>query len=265
MQVRNRPPRVPASAQPALQERPWPVSPRAATCGPRRSSCAGLHWGSTLYVGQIATSGRSEVTALGDEVNEARASRPAPPVAAHSPPRSSSSASKTTTPLPLRSIPTASSTRRSATSPPRPEGPPRRAGHPRLRRLSRPATSSCRHPQSGDRSASHRASHARGRWFETSQRPLGESSLTRAFCFVGSLRFGTRAVATPTSPVLVLSTIRQPAWHRRCRQMRSWSLCLPRVAHPRTKTLRAGSRVYDPRTGSSHARPLTWRRSQCPP
>jgi class 3 adenylate cyclase len=30
-----------------------------------------LHWGSTLYVGQIATSGRSEVTALGDEVNEA--------------------------------------------------------------------------------------------------------------------------------------------------------------------------------------------------
>lgn len=31
----------------------------------------GLHWGSTLYVGQIATSGRSEVTALGDEVNEA--------------------------------------------------------------------------------------------------------------------------------------------------------------------------------------------------
>jgi class 3 adenylate cyclase len=31
----------------------------------------GLHWGSTLYVGQIATSGRFEVTALGDEVNEA--------------------------------------------------------------------------------------------------------------------------------------------------------------------------------------------------
>src|SRR5215204_5761482 len=30
----------------------------------------GLHWGSTLYVGQIATSGRTEVTALGDEVNE---------------------------------------------------------------------------------------------------------------------------------------------------------------------------------------------------
>ena len=30
----------------------------------------GLHWGATLYVGQIATSGRTEVTALGDEVNE---------------------------------------------------------------------------------------------------------------------------------------------------------------------------------------------------
>lgn len=31
----------------------------------------GLHWGSTLYVGNITTAGRSEVTALGDEVNEA--------------------------------------------------------------------------------------------------------------------------------------------------------------------------------------------------
>jgi class 3 adenylate cyclase len=31
----------------------------------------GLHWGSTLYVGQIATTGRTEVIALGDEVNEA--------------------------------------------------------------------------------------------------------------------------------------------------------------------------------------------------
>jgi len=31
----------------------------------------GLHWGSTVYVGQIATSGRTEVTALGDAVNEA--------------------------------------------------------------------------------------------------------------------------------------------------------------------------------------------------
>ena len=31
----------------------------------------GLHWGSTLYVGNITTRGRTEVTALGDEVSEA--------------------------------------------------------------------------------------------------------------------------------------------------------------------------------------------------
>lgn len=31
----------------------------------------GLHWGSNLYVGNVSTAGRSEVTALGDEVNEA--------------------------------------------------------------------------------------------------------------------------------------------------------------------------------------------------
>ncbi len=31
----------------------------------------GLHWGSTLYIGNISTAARSEVTALGDEVNEA--------------------------------------------------------------------------------------------------------------------------------------------------------------------------------------------------
>jgi class 3 adenylate cyclase len=31
----------------------------------------GLHWGATLYMGRIFTGGRSEVTALGDEVNEA--------------------------------------------------------------------------------------------------------------------------------------------------------------------------------------------------
>jgi class 3 adenylate cyclase len=30
----------------------------------------GLHWGATLYIGRIVTGGRSEVTALGDEVNE---------------------------------------------------------------------------------------------------------------------------------------------------------------------------------------------------
>jgi len=31
----------------------------------------GLHWGSTVYVGNISTAARGEVTALGDEVNEA--------------------------------------------------------------------------------------------------------------------------------------------------------------------------------------------------
>jgi class 3 adenylate cyclase len=30
---------------------------------------AGLHWGATLYIGSIITAGRTEVTALGDEVN----------------------------------------------------------------------------------------------------------------------------------------------------------------------------------------------------
>jgi class 3 adenylate cyclase len=30
----------------------------------------GLHWGSTLYIGQVASAGRLEVTALGDEVND---------------------------------------------------------------------------------------------------------------------------------------------------------------------------------------------------
>ena len=31
----------------------------------------GIHWGATLTVGQVATRGRLEVTALGDEMNEA--------------------------------------------------------------------------------------------------------------------------------------------------------------------------------------------------
>jgi class 3 adenylate cyclase len=30
----------------------------------------GLHWGSTIYIGLISSVGRTEVTALGDEVNE---------------------------------------------------------------------------------------------------------------------------------------------------------------------------------------------------
>ncbi len=31
----------------------------------------GLHWGATLYMGRVVSAGRSEVTALGDEMNEA--------------------------------------------------------------------------------------------------------------------------------------------------------------------------------------------------
>jgi class 3 adenylate cyclase len=31
----------------------------------------GLHWGATLYMGRVVTAGRSEITALGDEMNEA--------------------------------------------------------------------------------------------------------------------------------------------------------------------------------------------------
>jgi class 3 adenylate cyclase len=31
----------------------------------------GLHWGSTVYIGRLLTTGRTEITALGDEVNEA--------------------------------------------------------------------------------------------------------------------------------------------------------------------------------------------------
>jgi class 3 adenylate cyclase len=39
-----------------------------------RTDCplkVGLHWGGTLYIGQISTQGRLEITALGDEMNEA--------------------------------------------------------------------------------------------------------------------------------------------------------------------------------------------------
>jgi class 3 adenylate cyclase len=38
---------------------------------PRCAMNVGVHWGGTLYMGQVVTGGRLEVTALGDEVNEA--------------------------------------------------------------------------------------------------------------------------------------------------------------------------------------------------
>jgi class 3 adenylate cyclase len=37
---------------------------------PRCAMNIGVHWGGTLYMGQIVTGGRLEVTAIGDEVNE---------------------------------------------------------------------------------------------------------------------------------------------------------------------------------------------------
>jgi class 3 adenylate cyclase len=42
---------------------------RAGSGSPIRAN-AGVHWGSTLVIGQVVTSGRLEITALGDEVNE---------------------------------------------------------------------------------------------------------------------------------------------------------------------------------------------------
>jgi class 3 adenylate cyclase len=45
----------------------------AAELGPEEAGVRvniGLHWGATLMVGQVATSGRLEVTALGDQMNE---------------------------------------------------------------------------------------------------------------------------------------------------------------------------------------------------
>ena len=74
----------------------------------------GVHWGATLMVGQVATRGRLEVTALGDQMNEAARSRPRRRAARSSPPRISSSASTQPTPRPPASTPTPSPTRRSA-------------------------------------------------------------------------------------------------------------------------------------------------------
>ena len=49
----------------ALGEEVGPVDLRDAALN------VGLHWGGALYMGQVVTGGRLEVTALGDEVNEA--------------------------------------------------------------------------------------------------------------------------------------------------------------------------------------------------
>jgi class 3 adenylate cyclase len=89
----------------------------------------GLHWGATLYVGQISTSGRAEVTALGDESTRARGSRRAPPADEPWPRRSSSSAWTPSTPPPSPWPPTGLPTPPSRTSRPRPRRP---AATPRL-------------------------------------------------------------------------------------------------------------------------------------
>ena len=130
--------------------------PRAATCvrrdRPTLRPALGLH--------PLCRADRDERPQRGHRARrrgqrEPPVSRPARPVAAHSPPRISSNASKPTTPPRWRSIPTRHvHGARRARHRDR-QGPPRRAGHPRLRRLSCPATSSCRPPKSWDRSAVH--------------------------------------------------------------------------------------------------------------
>jgi len=54
----------------ALRESMVDVAARSELAAEDLTLRFGLHWGSTLYVGQIATGGRTEVTALGDQVNE---------------------------------------------------------------------------------------------------------------------------------------------------------------------------------------------------
>jgi class 3 adenylate cyclase len=55
----------------ALRDSLADVAARAEIPPSELSLRLGLHWGATLYIGRILTAGRSEVTALGDEVNEA--------------------------------------------------------------------------------------------------------------------------------------------------------------------------------------------------
>jgi class 3 adenylate cyclase len=59
------------SAVRALQAATLAIAARHDLAADEITVRAGLHWGATLYIGSIITSGRSEVTALGDEVNEA--------------------------------------------------------------------------------------------------------------------------------------------------------------------------------------------------
>jgi class 3 adenylate cyclase len=47
------------------------IAARSEIPEPDLSLRFGLHWGATLYMGRVQSAGRSEVTALGDEMNEA--------------------------------------------------------------------------------------------------------------------------------------------------------------------------------------------------
>src|SRR5262245_43882872 len=47
------------------------IAARSELSGAEVSLRFGLHWGATLYMGRILTAGRSEVSALGDEMNDA--------------------------------------------------------------------------------------------------------------------------------------------------------------------------------------------------
>ena len=59
-----------ASAR-AIQEHTAGVAERSGLAPEDVVMRFGLHWGATLYVGRLLTSGRADVTALGDQVNEA--------------------------------------------------------------------------------------------------------------------------------------------------------------------------------------------------
>ena len=54
-----------------LRDRLPDIATKSGIADPELSLRFGLHWGATLYMGRILTGGRSEVTALGDEVNDA--------------------------------------------------------------------------------------------------------------------------------------------------------------------------------------------------
>jgi class 3 adenylate cyclase len=58
------------SAARTLRETLPDIAVRSELSASELSLRFGLHWGATLYMGRILTGGRSEVTALGDEMNE---------------------------------------------------------------------------------------------------------------------------------------------------------------------------------------------------